>query len=1204
MTDEKTIRPRANRNSIERRFVVSILWVGVIPMALALIIGYVVAREAQRISVLQTLSTAAGKTADGIRLALEERETVVTNLCGSSALSPLLASGKPEDLARAKVILESLKPPDRGAFFYFGRQGNLLLSTRDLPFRFHELPERYRVRTASFVDYHFDPQLGTHHLFLSCPIYDPSNSPQPVGWLVEQMDAQPLMRFILGGTTHQRDQRDRYEIIVTEGTATFCVRLEPDASGEKLLLRFNPLHPTLKQYLGDHPEIMAGSLFIWRYNSLNSPTPVLLAFQRILPEAPVFIAVHRPTPQVFSFITAAAIITLIISGIIIGLFCVGAYRFVNNTIIRPVSLLNEGAQIIRQGDLELKLRIDTGDEIEELAASFNQMAAALRENLGRLRESEEKYRGLVNAMRDGLFRTDFSGRILFINPAGAQTLGFPSEEEALGTNFAELFEDEDAFRTLLEDSAPGLSHLDVRRAWLRRPDGASICLELRGSRTTDLSGKVTGFEGTFRDVTQSVLLEREASERAERINVINQIANAVNSSLEVGKVFESIAVGMRRLVSFDYASISLRIEDEDRFETRTIWPVPGPDTPVFPRLDGPGSCAAIVSAEKTPLLVDNIRMGGGELEFQFPDAIHSALSIPLFAGDAIIGTVNLGTREPGAFTAEHVKALEALAPHLAAALRNAQLLENLRHSLEEVTRAREKLRQANEELKSLDEMKTNLLSNVSHELRTPLVAVMGYTDMVLNGKAGPINDRQKEYLAIAQRNVERLVTLIENLLDFSRIHRGSEDLVFTRFDLVECVKACMESVKPAADGREITMTLSVIDRKGNPHEGPVVVEGDRGQLGQVFNNLLFNAVKFNRQGGRIDVSLQLRENSVAIAVADTGIGIPEEAMDKLFTRFYQVDASSTRKYGGTGIGLAISQDIIRLHGSRITVSSKVGEGSTFRFTLPLYEGELRENGRAAGALDSPFETKLLIELLTQDRALAAQVRNMLLPEGMDLLHAAYPDVAVQLVNRYNPDCLLIDADTGPPGGVVIEEYLNNPARPDIPIVLLTSDDGIYEQYRLYVSSRVRKNFRKSSLLSGIYSAINRPEGMLPLLGRSVLCVDDDPEILEFMRRCLEEEGFTVELCSDGDQALARAATQEFGIVLLDIAMPGLDGIETCRRLKANPDLKGIKVYFVTAVDVDSFSSEFQASGADGLLQKPFTAQELLHLVSTSLSAGA
>ncbi|HPU99180.1 MAG TPA: response regulator [Candidatus Hydrogenedentes bacterium] len=228
---------------------------------------------------------------------------------------------------------------------------------------------------------------------------------------------------------------------------------------------------------------------------------------------------------------------------------------------------------------------------------------------------------------------------------------------------------------------------------------------------------------------------------------------------------------------------------------------------------------------------------------------------------------------------------------------------------------------------------------------------------------------------------------------------------------------------------------------------------------------------------------------------------------------------------------------------------------------------------------------------------------MLLPEGMDLLHAAYPDVAVQLANRYNPDCLLIDADTGPPGGVVVEELLNNPARPDLPIALLTSDDAIYDRYRLYAASRIRKNFRKSSLLSGIYAAISRPESDLHPLGRAVLCVDDDPEVLEFMRRCLEEEGFSVKLCSDGDQALACAATQEYGVVLLDIAMPGLDGIEVCRRIKANPDLKGVKVFFVTAVDLDSFSREYQSSGADGILQKPFAANELLHLVSTNLAAG-
>ena len=122
--------------------------------------------------------------------------------------------------------------------------------------------------------------------------------------------------------------------------------------------------------------------------------------------------------------------------------------------------------------------------------------------------------------------------------------------------------------------------------------------------------------------------------------------------------------------------------------------------------------------------------------------------------------------------------LEQLAPHVAVAIRNANLLENLQDSLEDVTLAREKLHAANEELKSLDEMKTNLLSNVSHELRTPLVAVMGYTDMIYNEKAGAINKTQKEYLSISLRNIERLVTLIENLLDFSRLHQGTEPLVF------------------------------------------------------------------------------------------------------------------------------------------------------------------------------------------------------------------------------------------------------------------------------------------------------------------------------------------------------------------------------------------------------------------------------------------
>jgi len=539
--------------------------------------------------------------------------------------------------------------------------------------------------------------------------------------------------------------------------------------------------------------------------------------------------------------------------------------------------------------------------------------------------------------------------------------------------------------------------------------------------------------------------------------------------------------------------------------------------------------------------------------------------------------------------------LEQLSPHLAAALRNAHLLESLKQSLEEVTRAREKLRLANDELKSLDEMKTNLLSNVSHELRTPLVAVMGYTDIVLNEKAGPVTDTQREYLRISMRNVEKLVTLIENLLDFSRLHRGAEEVTFTRFDLLDCVRASMESVKPRADTRGITLRCEVRDPSGAPAAGPVMVEGDKGKLGQVFNNLLSNAVKFNQDGGEVAVLAELRHGTVSISVSDTGIGIPPEALDKVFDRFYQVDSSSTRKYEGTGIGLAISQDIVRLHGSRITATSRLGEGATFQFTLPAVRPE--EPGGGAGAAFS-VETRLLVEVVAQDRALSFQLRNLLVPDGIDVIHAPNPSAAVALARRYSPDCLLVDTEAGPLGAFVLEEMLQEPAGAEAPIVLITNDDALAEKYRRrhLVAARIRRTFRKSTLLSAIHSAVSGATEAAHNLGARVLCVDDDPEIGRVVARFLDDEGFAVDIATTGAKALERAKTCDYWLVLLDIALSDMDGWEVCRRVKGDPELAGIKVFLVTGRPVDSEPALLRDSGADGYLLKPFHGEDLMTAV--------
>ena len=704
----------------------------------------------------------------------------------------------------------------------------------------------------------------------------------------------------------------------------------------------------------------------------------------------------------------------------------------------------------------------------------------------------------------------------------------------------------------------------------------------------DDEGEPLGIEGIFRDVTQSIRLEREARDRAERLGVINQIANVINSSLEAGRLYESLVVEIKRLVDFDYAALALLNEEKDVFETRRLWPEQEQHPSKFARLDDDTSCAAWVARRQSGLLIDNLREPPSPFAQDFPPRTHSCLCVPLYATGRIIGTLNLGADEPEAFSKHAMEVLDQVAPHVAVAMRNAHLLDNLQRSLEEVTRAQEELHQANEELKTLDEMKTNLLSNVSHELRTPLVSVLGYTDMIYNGKAGPTNEVQREYLSICLRNTEKLVTLIENLLDFSRLHSGDETLVSGSFDLVECARSSVQSVRPVADARQIVLALE-------PSEEPIVVEGDKGKLGQVFDNLLSNAVKFNHNGGSITLTLDRADGEVDVKVADTGIGIPPEALEKVFTRFYQYDSSSTRQYGGTGIGLAIAQDIIRLHGSRITVTSEVGKGSCFRFSLAVKRVEAREAAAPATAEESerPVDTSLLVEVVTQDRALGDEVRQLLISEGMGTILAAGAAQATALAEKHRPDCILVDIASLGNGRDVLEELLSRPAAP---VVLIADDESVYEAYRARVAARAKRPFRKSSLLSTIRFALEG--GVLPeeAVGNHILCVDDDDEVLTFMTRCLTAEGYDVSVCDSGEEALQHVATRQFGLVLLDIAMPGIDGWETCRRIKFDPALAEVNVFLVSAKPIDQETRRIQECRADGYLLKPFRSEELLEIV--------
>jgi signal transduction histidine kinase len=254
--------------------------------------------------------------------------------------------------------------------------------------------------------------------------------------------------------------------------------------------------------------------------------------------------------------------------------------------------------------------------------------------------------------------------------------------------------------------------------------------------------------------------------------------------------------------------------------------------------------------------------------------------------------------------------------------------------VEQLEDSNKKLGAANEELKELDRMKSELLANVSHELRTPLTAIKGYTDYILERRLGAITDKQEKGLIVVQRNLERLSKSINALLDFSRMDMGRIALNVQPFPFPPLVEQIQTTVRNEIEKKGLGFVTAV-----EADLSPVIA--DREKISAVLENLVINAIKFTPEGGRITLSAGRVANSptpcVEVSVADTGIGIPPDQVGRIFNRFHQVDSSSTRRFGGVGLGLAIVKSILEAHGSAIEVDSEPGKGTVFRFRLPLLD---------------------------------------------------------------------------------------------------------------------------------------------------------------------------------------------------------------------------------------------------------------------------
>jgi signal transduction histidine kinase len=322
--------------------------------------------------------------------------------------------------------------------------------------------------------------------------------------------------------------------------------------------------------------------------------------------------------------------------------------------------------------------------------------------------------------------------------------------------------------------------------------------------------------------------------------------------------------------------------------------------------------------------------------------VRSEIALPLKIGEKMLGVLNVESTELGAFHERDVRILSSLAAQAAVAIENARLYAEIQKKADELDTAcrdlevsRENILKANERLREMDRLKSEFLATMSHELRTPLTAIIGYTEIMRDDR---IDEHQrKEFLEIVDDQGNRLIQLIDDLLDLSKLEGGKMQLNLEEADLNEIVLSAVQTIRPTAEKKELELVAEFF-----PQLPPIQLDTKR--VRQVCWNLLCNAVKFTEKGGRIVVSTDDAPEELVVRISDTGIGIKPEDVGRIFDRFAQVDSSATRAHGGAGVGLDLVRRFVTLHSGRVWVESDYGHGSTFIFTLPKGNKDNHLNG--------------------------------------------------------------------------------------------------------------------------------------------------------------------------------------------------------------------------------------------------------------------
>ncbi|MGB9361704.1 MAG: response regulator, partial [Candidatus Sulfotelmatobacter sp.] len=502
--------------------------------------------------------------------------------------------------------------------------------------------------------------------------------------------------------------------------------------------------------------------------------------------------------------------------------------------------------------------------------------------------------------------------------------------------------------------------------------------------------------------------------------------------------------------------------------------------------------------------------------------------------------------------------------------------EEKRKVTEKLAASNRELELRNREVERATRMKSKFLASMSHELRTPLNAIVGFSDLLAEGTAGILNDKQKRFVNHIKQGSAHLLQLINDILDLSKIEAGQLELHSEEFLVEDALPEVLSTIAPLAMAKGIRVEQKM--------ETNSLVKADRVRFKQILYNLLSNAVKFTPNGGEINIACIDDRDFVSVSVTDTGIGIRPEDQKLVFEEFRQVEGTPDTAHQGTGLGLAITKRLVEQQGGRVSLESELGKGSRFTFTIPAVAPTLEvrsfEPARASVIKSSGRLTPLV--LIVDDEVSARELLASYLEPEYRVAMADSGVEALKEAQRLRPDAITLDVMM--PGGngfEILVALRKNPETANIPVIILSIVDQKQVGFALGADDYLIKPVRKPALLETIRKYVPSPADD----DSSILLVDDDPKALELLQEILRSAGYETQGVRSGTRALEVLANKVVGAILLDLLMPGMDGFQVIRHVRQEPVLKELPILVMTAKNLNSEEIALLNRETQGFLKK-------------------